>query len=211
MSISNKYYLFNVWGLVRYAVPVGLGKLSFVMDLTKMNDVTLSRWSGVLLVLAVLTGLQSIFSPLSWLFGGTPIILTKGDEIWRSTFQMLPRFDAWVLLGLILLPQLAWVAGVWQVGKLAHSYRRGILFDLKVTQCYMRMGAAWTMMGVLATIDYPVLNYVLYWDGVTPWVADMPLLEIVQTDLIMAGAFFFVLGKIMRRGVELQDSFSLTV
>lgn len=164
-----------------------------------------------MLVLAVLAGVQNVVSPLSQLLTDEPIVLTKGDEIWRTTFHWLSSFDAWVFAAIVMSPDAVWLLCIVEIGRLALRYRRGMLFDVYVTRCYMRLGVAMTVMGVLGTAMYPALNYFFFWRGVTPWLADMPFLSIVQSDLIMAGAFFFVLGKIMRRGVELQDSFSLTV
>ena len=171
----------------------------------------LSRWSTVLLVLAALTALQSVVAPLSLLLGNDRIVLTRGEDVWRIMMSQLPAADAWILGAVVMIPQILWLYCVFQVGRLAHSYRRGVLFGPRVTGAFLRFGMALIIMGVLGSAQYPVINYLFFWRGVTPWLADMHLLRIIDIDLIMAGAFFFVLGKIMQQGADLQDSDRLTV
>lgn len=175
------------------------------------TDVKLSRWSTILLVLAVLTLLHNLAAPLPLILGEIPLVLVRGEETWRATMPQLPTADAWIFGAVMMAPQMVWIYCVAQVGRLAQSFRRGVLFGPRVTAAFLRFGCALLLMGVMQTVQYPAVNSLFFWRGVTPWLADMPLLTLLSPDLIMAGAFFFVLGKIMQRGAELQDFDELTV
>jgi len=176
-----------------------------------VDDTKLARWSLILLVLAVLTMLLSLVSPLTLLFGDAPVVLSKGTEIWKTTFHSLPTAEATALLLILMAPQLAWVIAVVQVARLAQRYRRGRIFELGNTVYFIRLGVALAVMGLLQSLVLPLVNALFYYRHISPWLADIPWLEVLQPDLIMAGAFFFVLGKIMERGAELHESDQLTV
>lgn len=174
-------------------------------------DRNLARWSTVLLALALATALLSILTPVALLLDDAPVTLMRNGKIWQTSMNALGTTDQALLWIGVMLPQLAWFYGVLQVARLARSYRRGVMFDATVTGAFERLGIALAVMGTLETLQYPTLNFLLYYRGVSPWLGDMPVLALIQPDLLMAGAFFFVLGKIMRRGAELQETDSLTV
>lgn len=175
------------------------------------RDAALRRWSTVLLALAALVVLRSVAAPALLLSDGGPIVLTHGTEVWQTRLHDLPRGDAGLFLAIILLPQAAWLYGVVQIARLARFYRRGVLFAVPVSGAFLRLGGALIVMGALDTLILPAVAHLFHARGITPWLADIPLLAIVEVDLIMAGAFFFILGKIMQRGAELQETDRLTV
>lgn len=176
-----------------------------------MHDKKLARLSGTLLVLAYVTALLSIIAPLALLTDSSPIVLAKGSEIWKTTLGELPLLEGGLCVFLLLLPDMVWVYAVIQIARLAHYYRRGFIFEYRNTQCFVHIGGALIVMGIVGNLAMPLVNYLFYYRHISPWLADMPLLAVMEPDLIMAGAFFYVLGKIMRRGAELQDDERLTV
>jgi len=176
-----------------------------------MTDRKLIWWSTALLLLAIAAAAQSVIGPLSLLADGNPVVLKNGPEIWQFTFQSLQRMDATILTVIILLPQVAWISAAWQVARLAIHYRRGGFFSPIITTCFLRLGMALAAMGALDSLAYPAVDYIFYWRGVSPWLGDVPVLAILRLDLMMAGAFFFILGKIMTRGKELQDLEQFTI
>jgi hypothetical protein len=93
-----------------------------------------------------------------------------------------------------------------QIGRLAFFYRQGAIFELRNAQCFMRLGGAFVALAILATVNVPLINIFLYWRGISPWLGEMPLLFMIEFDYLMAGVFFFVIGKIMRHGNELEES-----
>jgi hypothetical protein len=66
-------------------------------------------------------------------------------------------------------------------------------------------------MGILHFVTYPAINYFLFWRGISPWLGDMPGLFLFRIDYLMAGVLFFVLGKIMRRASELEETDRLMI
>jgi hypothetical protein len=175
------------------------------------GDQELRRWSLVLTVLAAVTLAWTALEPLTLFWDDGPIALARGTEIWSTSLRALPGLDRAVVLIVTLLPQVAWVFGVAQVFRLARRYASGRVFDLANTGCFVRLGASLVAMGLMQPAIVPVLARWLNARGIAPWVPDASLLQLFEPDLIMAGAFFFVLGKIMRRGTELQESDRLTI
>ena len=162
-------------------------------------------------MLALLTGVLVVVGPLTLLFQDVPIVLARGTEIWKTDLQSLPPAIALAMLAILLMPLVAWLYGVAQVVRLARQYRGGHVFDAPNTTRFVRLGAALMVMDVLNALVMPAVNYLLHGAGISPWVADMPLLALLQPDLLMAGVFFVVLGKIMRRAAELERSDRLTI
>lgn len=175
------------------------------------EDKELKRWSGILLFLGYATAVMSILGPLSLLSKDAPIILARGKEVWSTTFSQIGGVDGAVVLILALLPTAAWVYAVFYIVQLARHYQAGRVFAVGNTGCFLRIGAALAAMGVLDMAVYPLSNLWLFYRGITPWLGDMPILALFDPSLIMAGAFFYVLGKIMARGVALEDNDRLTV
>ena len=176
-----------------------------------MIDRKLTRWSTLLFILAVLSGMQGVVAPVVLLVNGTPINLVRGSEVWSTTLQALSNTDGTLVLTLVVAPQLAWLYAMVQVGLLALCYRRGEFFDRRATGRFVRIGVALGLASVANSAVIPILGYVLHARGVLPWLPDMPMFAAFDTSLAMGGAFFYIIGKIMQRGAELQDSESLTI
>jgi hypothetical protein len=87
----------------------------------------------------------------------------------------------------------------------ARRYRKGQIFEEENARRLVRLGLALAAIGVLNTLSLPIFNMLLYWRGVSPWLADMPFILVFEPDYVMAGLFFVILGKIMRRGSELEE------
>ncbi len=176
-----------------------------------MLDMTLRRWSGVLLMLAGLTIIISFIAPLVLLSGDAPLVLAKGADVWRTTLSQLPLLEASLCVVVTSLPNVAWVYCVVQILLLARLYRAGKVFTQENSRYFRRIGIGLTVMGFLSVLVLPVIGHLLYYRGISPWLPDMPLLAVFEPDLLMAGVFFYVLGKIMQRGTELQENEDLTV
>lgn len=175
------------------------------------SDRTLARWSTVLLWLAGLTLVRALVEPVVDLADDGRIVLLNDGAVWTTTLSELPRAERAAFLAIVLLPHAVWIYAVVQMARLARFYRRGVLFDAAVSGAFLRLGGALAAMGVLQSAILPAVAHLFHARGITPWLADIPLVSVVEVDLVMAGAFFFILGKIMRRGAELQEADRLTV
>jgi hypothetical protein len=175
-----------------------------------MIDKELNIWSVALIILALCSGLMSIILPIEEIFL-QPIMLMHGAEIWRIPLETLP---IGIRIGVGLLcsaPHIAWIYAIIQVIRLARNYRRGILFDTCNTSCFIRIGIALAFMGVINSATFPLLSVILYYGGMTPALADISILYAIQPEYIMAGAFFYVVGRIMRRASALHDFEKYTI
>ncbi len=177
------------------------------------KDIHLTRWCNLLAVMAVFTALvtaAAVFYPL--IFNGT-IALSKDHaaQFWKTTMAEMPVFERLVVLGLLSLASAAWLYGLLQIFRLARNYRTGQIFGEANARYFVRIGVALGLIGILQSLTYPALNHFLYWRGISPWLGDMPLLFLIRPDYLMAGLFFFVLGKIMRRASELEETDRLMI
>jgi hypothetical protein len=176
-----------------------------------MADRKLAWWSGVLLVLAGLTLGIGLIGPISLVVVDGPLLLTHGDQVWRSSFLSLALWHRVAVFGVLFLPQLAWAYVVVQVVTLARRFRRGAVFDGGNPACFERIGVGLAVMAVLSAVAVPLTAWLLYRLGECPWMADLSGLDPFQPDLFMAAAFVYVLGRVMRHGAELQEADALTV
>ena len=175
-----------------------------------MIDTELNLWCVVLIILAFCSGLMSVILPLEEIFL-QPITLMHGSEVWRIPLETLP-IGMRIGVGLLCwAPHIAWIYAIIQVIRLAKNYRRGILFDTCNTGCFIRIGMALAFMGIINSATFPLLSVILYYGGMTPTLADISILYAIQPEYIMAGAFFYVVGRIMRRASELHDFEKYTI
>ncbi len=159
-------------------------------------DKALVRWSNILLLLATITAIMSVVSPVIQLLDDSPLMLMKGKDIWKTTMGELPRKEAVITFFVLMLPNLAWTYSVLQMLKLALYYRRGHVFEDRNTRCFVKIGIGLTVMGVTGSLILPIINYLYFYRGISPWIGDMSWLGILQPDLIMAGwVFFFFWGN----------------
>lgn len=176
------------------------------------RDGPLYKWATVLMVLALIALAFSLFALGMGLFGSdAPLVLNKGMEVWKTSLHDLKTFDYSVIYTLLALPEIAWVYCVLQMTKLAVYYRKGWVFEHQNVICFVNIGKGLIIMGITSAIIYPAIAFFLYFREVSPWLADIPWLASFDPDLIVSGTFFFVLGKIMARGVELATLDRLTV
>lgn len=177
------------------------------------QDAQFIRWSNVLYVMAIITAVVDAAVPFYILIYDLPLTFAKGNgqEHWSFTVMTLPLVARVIVFSILCSTNVAWLYGLLQVLRLARYYRQGIIFDKRNALCFLRLGVAFGIMGIVGTLAYPATNIYLYWQGISPWLADMPLLFILQPDYLMAGVFFFVLGKIMKRAGELEESDRLIV
>ena len=172
------------------------------------KDIRLIRWSNLLLALAIICALLAAAVPIYILFSDAPIVLLKegGKTTWNTTFNALPTIDRLVVFVLTFSSSVAWLYGLLQIARLAVFYRQGAIFELRNARCFMYLGGAFVVIAILETVTGPLINAFLYWRGISPWLGEMPLLFLIEFDYLMAGVFFFVIGKIMRNGNELEES-----
>lgn len=177
------------------------------------NDPRLTRWSTVLMAMVAFAAFVNLAAPVyEFFFGFFGVVKDQGQKIWTTQFSALPLPDRFAVLAIASCDSAAWLYGLLQVGRLAQYYRRGYIFEERNAVCFIRLGVALGVLGLAQSAQYPLSVIYLYWRGITPWLADMPpSLFIIRPDFLMAGVFFYVLGKIMRRAKELEETNRLIV
>jgi len=174
-------------------------------------DAKLVQWSTLLLLLAGLTVLAGIAAPVLLLLTDGPLVLMRGQDVWRTTFYKLPPVDRGLLLLVLSLPEVVWLYIVAQIIALARRYRAGAVFDRANPACFTRIGVALAVMGMVSSFALPLAAWILYVRGACPWLADLWPLASLDPDLLLAGAFLFVVGSVMQRGTALQEAEMLTI
>lgn len=175
------------------------------------EDAYVARWSGLLYIFVALAALFTVVSPLYALTHECQLELTKGQEIWKTSLHDLRTPDFAAFLGAAMLPRGIWLAVLWEVLKLAQHYRLGRIFEESNARRLARIGSLLVAMGVIQCVMEPIVTYFLYWRGISPWLGDMTLIDVIQPDYVMAGLFFLIFGNVMRRAVELEETRRLIV
>jgi hypothetical protein len=177
------------------------------------DDIYLRRWCNILAAMAIFTALVTSIAIFAPLFVDAPIGLVKngGAQSWVTVFSGLPLVDRLTILFIHSFEPAVWLYAVLQIFRLARNYRGGQIFGEANARCFIRIGAALGLMGILHFVTYPAINYFLFWRGISPWLGDMPGLFLFRIDYLMAGVLFFVLGKIMRRASELEETDRLMI
>lgn len=165
------------------------------------------------MAMVLLAAIINIAEPIyEYFYGLVGLVKDEGKTIWTTLISELPFVDRIASITLSSLDSLAWLYVLLQIWRLARYYQNGHIFEERNALCFMRVGMGLCIMGFLQTAEYPVGAHYLYWRGISPWLADMPpIVFAIRADLLMAGVFFFVLGKIMRRAVELEETNRLIV
>ncbi|MCA8883871.1 MAG: DUF2975 domain-containing protein [Rhodobacteraceae bacterium] len=175
-------------------------------------DRALTGWSRLLWGLALLTlALNVAQLSLLWFEPVLPITLTSGDEVWSTDFHDQPRHVQIALIALVTGSELPWIFAVVQIALLGRDYMRGTVFTENNTRRFQKIGLALIALGVFGSLLHPAIAALLFAFGGAPWMADMAPLFTLEIDYLMAGLLFFVIGKIMQRGLELQTSDQFTI
>ena len=177
------------------------------------KDIYLARWSNLLAAMAILAATITVIVLIYPLIFDGPIVLARehGAKIWNTKLLDIPIFERFTVLIVLYLPSFAWLYGVLQIFRLARNYRAGKVFGELNARCFVQIGVALGLIGVFETIYLPIISYFLYWRGISPWLVDLSWLNLIQPNMFMAGLFFFVLGKIMRRASELEETDRLMI
>jgi len=177
------------------------------------KDIYLARWSNLLAAMAILAATITMIVLIYPLIFDGPIVLATdhGAKVWNTKLFDIPVFERFTVLILLYLPSFAWLYVVLQVFRLARNYRDGQVFGEINARCFVRIGAALALIGGFETINVPFVAYFLYWRGICPWLADVSWLHLIQPNMFMAGLFFFILGKIMRRASALEENDRLMI
>ena len=175
-------------------------------------DPVLSRWSWLLWFVAFGTlALNLLQLALVWSQPGLTVDLRHGGEPWSIGWTDLSLRIRLALGAVLVLPQLAWLAAVWQVLRLGQSFRKGQVFTEVNIVRFQAIGLALVLQGVLTMAVLPAVAAILWVAGVTPWFADMGGVFSVDFDYLLAGLLFYVIGRIMRRALELDAADRLTI
>ena len=165
-----------------------------------------------MLVFALATVAFNLIVPITFIVeGDQPLVFAKGQELFKFTLGELPAFERTVIFAVLFIPALIWVYGVLQIVRLALSYRTGEVFAARNSGYFIVLGIVLVVIGICDALAYPIVNIFMYERGISPWLGDIRLLQTLEPDMIMAGLFFVILGKIMRRGAELQEFDRLTI
>jgi hypothetical protein len=171
----------------------------------------LAGWSRVLFVLAAAAALFALARLLSFLFQDGRVTLLKEGEVRDIFVADLSALDRTFVSAVMAAQTPVWLYALSNMAGLARAFRRGMVFERGNARRVMRIGFALTTIGVLQSTLKPVLAVFLYWRGVIPWLADLPLAYVIHVDTVMAGLFFVILGKVMHRAIELDENQRLIV
>lgn len=171
------------------------------------SDAYLARWSSVLYVMIALTMLYYLVSAVRFLAGAVGrITLVNAQEVWSIATGELPLFERGVLFCIVGLADIVLLYGFLQLYRLARNFRRGQIFEEYNARLLIRTGCALVAMGLLNAVSFTLARHYLYWRGISPWLGDASITYGIKHNYVMVGLFLFILGQVMRRAVELEES-----
>ena len=103
------------------------------------------------------------------------------------------------------------MCGLLQLFRLARHFRQGRIFDENNSKLLMRLSYVLAIITAIDAVTAPILSVMFYWRGVTPWLSDLPVFELIEPTYVLAAIFFFILAKVMSRAVELEKESRLYV
>jgi hypothetical protein len=179
----------------------------------QQRDAHLARWSLALMAMVLIAAALNISFPIyEFFYGLTGFVKDEGKTVWTSLISALPLIDRFAITLFTELDSVVWLYVLLQIWLLARYYRSGRIFEECNAVCFMKVGQGLCIMGIVQSFEYHAVNHYLFWRGISPWLGDTPpVLFAVRVDMLMAGLFFFVLGKIMRRAIELEETNRLIV
>ena len=180
--------------------------------MTPSSDRTLTWWSRALWLMALVTLLYNLAEiTLIWFDLDLSLSLEREDETWEADFHTLPFGVKFGLGAILVVPELPWFYAIVQIALLGHSFMRGQIFTEINCRRFQKIGLALIIEGALESLVDPSAMWLLYLTDTTPWLAEFDPFFTWDLNPLMAGLLFFVLGKIMQRGLELDTSDRFTI
>lgn len=179
----------------------------------QQRDAHLARWSLALMAMVFFAAVLDVAVPIyEFFYGVVGLVKDQGKTVWVTQVSALPLVDRFSFILGTEFDNIVWLYVLLQVWLLAQYYRSGSIFEERNATCFMGVGFGLWIMGIMQSFEYDAVNYYFYWRGISPWLGDTPpILFLIRIDMLMAGLFFFVLGKIMRRAIELEETNRLIV
>jgi hypothetical protein len=130
-------------------------------------------------------------------------------EIFFVKALPLPFFGVTIMC--IACNQSIWMFGLLQLFRLARYFRQGRIFDEANARCLRRLSGVMAALCVANAANPVIISFAFYMGGVTSWLSQLPILELIHAPIALASIFFFILSKIMSRAVEMEKESRLYV
>lgn len=175
------------------------------------QDARLAGWSNLLYALVILIMLTTIGLTAHFLLYDGKVVLSHQQQMYIFFMQDLPWFEFCVSAASICIIETTWICGLWQLLRLAGSFRRGGVFDEDNARRLVRLSGVLAIISVLDMLRRPIIAAVFYWRDVTPWMSELPLIHFINPSYVLAAIFFLILGKVMGRATELEKESRLYI
>lgn len=175
------------------------------------GDVYIVRWSNILSVLVVLAALLTIVLIVKFALNDGKIFLMHDEQIHIFFLTDLAWPEFCVAVACVFSVEITWMCGLLQLFRLARHFRQGRIFDENNSKLLMRLSYVLAIITAIDAVTAPILSVMFYWRGVTPWLSDLPVFELIEPTYVLAAIFFFILAKVMSRAVELEKESRLYV
>lgn len=142
------------------------------------------------------------------------LYLEIDDEIWSQRFWDFPILERWVLFELFLLPLIIMVWAAYQLIQLCREFDRGGIFTSETVGRIHKFAVATLALAAAETLIFPIVVTFLDLRGALPGAPDISLLTLVgmvEFEIFMVGVLFFLIARVMRRGLEIQSEQELTI
>jgi hypothetical protein len=175
------------------------------------RDIYIVRWSNVLSVLVILAALLTIILIINFTFYDGKIGLLHDKKVYVFFIKNLSWPEFYTTIMCIFSVELTWMLGLLQLFRLARHFRHGRIFDEDNSRHLMRISYVLVAVTIIDALTPPIISAIFYWRGVTPWMSDIPMLELIEPAYVLAAIFFFILAKVMSRAADMERESRLYV
>lgn len=179
-----------------------------------MSDPRIGTSVFLLRCLAIAVIVVQIGEAVVFLAWEDTLYLEIDGEIWSQGFWEFPLLERWVMFEFFMLPLLIVVWASYQLIQLCGEYRRGNIFSVGSITRIHKFAVATLSLAAVESAIFPIIVGFLHLRGALPGAPDLSLLtliSVVEFEIFMVGVLFFLIARVMRRGLELESEQELTI
>ncbi len=164
-------------------------------------------WLRLLIAVSVTV---TIIEAVYVFFSDYPISLYIDETLWTKELSSFSAWDRFVVMDLVLASAVFWFLALYEFWKLCDLYGQKKFFAFENARHLVRVGLFLMAIFVVDGITVPVVGAYLKFRDIIPQMPDMNVF-MLDTDLIVAAVFFWLIAKVMERAALMKEEADLTV
>lgn len=164
-------------------------------------------WLRLLIVLSITV---TIIEAVYVFFSDYPIMLYIDEVLWTKELSSFGVWDRLVVMDIVMASTLFWFLALYEFWKLCDLYGQNKFFAFENARRLVSVALFLMAMSAADALTVPVVGTYLSFREFVPQMPDMSLF-MLDTDLIVAAVFFWLIAKVMERAALMKEEADLTV